>query len=923
MIPMTKKPARLRRLLFEPLEERQMLSLTVPAAYQYNSDTTATKVIYLDFGGETASYSGWDRRITTPVFDLDGKPDSFSTQEWEAIRDITRIVGEYYSSFMVNVTNVYSASTMQKIQNGDGTRILIGGNGAWGGGGTGIALLDTFTYSADIPAFVFSDDVKKFSTYHQKIQTIAASVAHEVGHTLGLKHNSDSTSGEYSNGIVMFPTASGARAYDRWIPMMGGTYVFTYTDNGNVRYVREFYQWSDGNFPKSTYQENSLAKISGILGYRVDDHPGTTVLAPKGNVFSTTGKIERNTDSDIFSFTLDVKSSVTITVAAGVDIAGVQVSSLLHRATVAGTGISPNAKVATADTLTTTHTLTGLAPGTYTITVTGAPVAVANNSKYGSIGSYSLAIVQTPAPPPAPANFHSTDRTYNSVSLAWNAAGASGYVVQFKKASDANWTTASAPTATSTTVTGLAATTDYNFRVRAANIGGESDWVTVNATTLVQPPTTPGSFRRTSRTVNSVTLAWDAASRATGYTLQYKKTTDSTWSTATVANGALTATVSGLTSGTQYNFRVQATNTGGSSNWATVNEATRVLDTVAMPSDDVPHHWALRKSPGNDTILEIIDMKTNAALFTQPLAAFDRLVITASGTANDSLTIDFSNGAFSLDNGIQFNGHAETYDTLYFIGTDGDDSVELRGGENRFNDLTVDTQYVENFTLDGGQGNDQALVVGTESNNSFNVSDNLLVMVGGGYRMELGNFNTIDAIAKVRNDRTFLYGENDSLIVMNEIYVERRTQNQTYRVWYSEQVTAINTDDTNNAILLSGSRGNNAISLTQGYGTVTNTAGSYFHEFIGFDNVIVPFAASTASSVNQPAVLETEMQPVAMETSVAAKQKPAYAVDDWDKNLFAFLADEQMRLQRKKETYHEADDWLAEFAKLALLDLRK
>ena len=46
----------------------------------------------------------------------------------------------------------------------------------------------------------------------------------------------------------------------------------------------------------------------------------------------------------------------------------------------------------------------------------------------------------------------------------------------------------------------------------------------------------------------------------------------------------------------------------------------------------------------------------------------------------------------------------------------------------------------------------------------------------------------------------------------------------------------------------------------------------------------------------------------------------------WDDNLSAFLADEQLRLHRKKHKWHgedETDDWLAEFEKLALLELRK
>ena len=195
--------------------------------------------------------------------------------------------------------------------------------------------------------------------------------------------------------------------------------------------------------------------------------------------------------------------------------------------------------------------------------------------------------------------------------------------------------------------------------------------------------------------------------------------------------------------------------------------------------------------------------------------------------------------------------------------------------------------------------------------------------------------------------------------------------------WYSEQVTAINMDDTNNAILHTGSRAYDTYSVSQGYVMATNAVGSYYHEMIGFKNVNIstPMSVPTVSlptatgwtkqedrgvwtqngftvtvmgnanvTTRDNSPLPTQALPIqtaaplvetfAMETNdepSVAKQETILPHDHfdhahWDDNLFAFLADEQLRLHRKKDKWFgddDGDDWLAEFEKLALLELRK
>ena len=194
-------------------------------------------------------------------------------------------------------------------------------------------------------------------------------------------------------------------------------------------------------------------------------------------------------------------------------------------------------------------------------------------------------------PPATPENFRSAGRTANTVSLAWDAVSdATSYGIQYRTGSGSWLMENVAITGTTAVVSGLTANTTYEFQVRATNSGGSSAWsASVSETTdiyipPVEPPTTPTNFRSTAQTETSVTLAWDSQSNLTGYTLQYRASGTTTWTTWTPAPGAsaTSATITGLAAGTTYEFQLTATNTGGSAS-STTNATTSTI--VVLPVD--------------------------------------------------------------------------------------------------------------------------------------------------------------------------------------------------------------------------------------------------------------------------------------------------------------------------------------------------
>jgi len=170
-----------------------------------------------------------------------------------------------------------------------------------------------------------------------------------------------------------------------------------------------------------------------------------------------------------------------------------------------------------------------------------------------------------------------------AVALTWVAPASTGssaitdYVIQYTSNNGVTWTTFphAASTATSITVTGLVNGTGYRFRVAAVNTVGQGEYslpsgvITPNAL----PPAAPTNVVAVGGEASAV-VSWQAPTNIgtaplTDYSIQYSSNGGVTWTTFPDAvSTATSATVTGLTDGTSYIFRVAAWNKNGASPWS-------------------------------------------------------------------------------------------------------------------------------------------------------------------------------------------------------------------------------------------------------------------------------------------------------------------------------------------------------------------
>jgi hypothetical protein len=252
-----------------------------------------------------------------------------------------------------------------------------------------------------------------------------------------------------------------------------------------------------------TYSEDVIIAGSSRNGSTRYGDYNHLVADPDGVRFWFTGEYNATTQwsTRIASFTLDECTPTACADPTGLTSSSVTTSS----ATVSWTAVSGASSYdvdyklsssatwtnAATTTTATSVNLSGLASSsTYDWRVRAKCTAGSSNYVQAQFTTQATATCNTPT------GLSSSSITSSSATVNWTAvSGANNYTVEYKTTTATTWTTAaSAATTTSVTISGLSASTTYDWRVRANCTSGSSAFAQAQFTTSAPPTTCPSSY---------------------------------------------------------------------------------------------------------------------------------------------------------------------------------------------------------------------------------------------------------------------------------------------------------------------------------------------------------------------------------------------------------------------------------------------
>jgi len=226
----------------------------------------------------------------------------------------------------------------------------------------------------------------------------------------------------------------------------------------------------------------------------------------------------------------------------------------------------------------------GAAAGTWTISVRGYNIP-SGPQPFALIVDAAFGAPPPPVPPSPPVGLIATAASSSRIDLTWTDASDNEDGFQIERCETAGCTTFApagqvGPNVAAFSDSGLAAGTTYNYRVRAFNTGGQSDYSNTAAATTssaAQPPAAPSNLVATAVSASQINLSWaDNSSDESGFEIDRCQGAGCL-NFATIAQPAANVVSyadTGRPAGTTFSYRVRAVNAAGGSGYSNTASAT-------------------------------------------------------------------------------------------------------------------------------------------------------------------------------------------------------------------------------------------------------------------------------------------------------------------------------------------------------------
>ncbi|MGH7453549.1 MAG: fibronectin type III domain-containing protein, partial [bacterium] len=256
------------------------------------------------------------------------------------------------------------------------------------------------------------------------------------------------------------------------------------------------------------------------------------------------------------------------------------------------------------------------------------------------------ATAAVPAGPAAPSSLTATAVSSSKINLVWadSANNEDGFKIERKTGAAGTYVqiaTVGANVTSFSNLSGLSPNTEYFYRVRAYNAGGNSAFSNeASATTLASAPTAPSGLTATAVSNTRIDLAWtDNSNNEDGFKIEIKAGPSGTYTEIAAVGANVTIYSStGLEANKQYFYRVRAYNTVGHSAYSNQVNVTTLSDPPAAPSDltatvesNTQINLAWMDNADNETGFKI-ERKLNSAVTYTEIATVGANVMSYSST---------------------------------------------------------------------------------------------------------------------------------------------------------------------------------------------------------------------------------------------------------------------------------------------------